>query len=893
MERWDAAAAGSVRGSGQTTVTWLVALGIVLALVASILTGAGLPSASAAVPANPVPTVTLPPQIDIVDDYQGQSLCNPSPRAGTSQLRDTLWKTYGRDLWAGISRDCNVTWDQGISEHKDGRAIDWGVHVRKESKAIGDAFAEWAIANNGENARRMGIMYIIWDSAMWRLYDMDRGWSEYRSCKSKYTSSSYDTTCHRDHMHISMTWHGAGAWTSWYDGTAVTQQACRAGDPIKADPGTPGAPRVLFDPLGGVGVPGGKPCYLGSSIQTLRLPVADGRLTAQKIRVTHVHANAPSPVRIWTSTGSEVQLRHTSTASEHSLRLGGDGLLYIQAPVGQAGIRVEGIGQTLLASAVSGGNELAVPVAGGSTGVPGDAEAISLNVTVTQPRGPGYLTVYPCGAGRPGTSNVNFTAGQTIANAVVVGVGSKGRVCIYASATAHVVVDYAGYFPAGSPFTPTKPQRLTDTRTSAGKPSAGSDTAVQLPSGAAAGALMVTVADPAARGWVSAYPCGTAWPGTSTVNFAPGQTVAGGAIVPAGADRKVCVRTSTDAHIIVDLMGTIGAGKGFAPATPTRLADTRARGGAALQPFAELAVPTDPAAPAVVLNLTATDGGSPGWIQAYPCGTKPRTDLQPQLRQRADDRQRGHREVRRRQGLRPLQHPGSRRRRSERRPGQRLPACRASANRRYPQSLAAAGRQPGSSPRPNAGHCMDPPGTFVLWHGEAVASRVLVAIPAWNEAATVAAVIREVRDHAPDCEIVVLDDGSQDETAEQAAAAGATVLTMPRHVGVGAAMRSAFRFARQHGYDRVVQVDADGQHDPKYIPDILQALDRSSVVIGARFADAADAPAYTVGGPRRWAMWTLARGLSQMTGTTSDRRHQRVPRLGRPRHRPVLAALPL
>ena len=299
-----------------------------------------------------------------------------------------------------------------------------------------------------------------------------------------------------------MTWHGAGAWTSWYDGTAVTQPACRAGDPIAVKSGAPNAASVMFDPLGGVGVRDGRSCYLGKGIQTLRVPVPQDRMVAQRIRVRHVHANSPSPVKIWTTAGSEVRLSRTSQTSEHSLRLGSDGLIYIQQPVGQAGIRIEGLGQAVLASALAGGKVLEVPVAGGSTGVPGNAEAVSLNVTVTQPKGSGYLTVYPCGTARPGTSNVNFRAGETIANAVAVGVGAGGKVCVYSSSTAHVVVDYAGYFPAGSPLTPMKPQRLLDTRQTAGKPSAGSDTAVQLPAGAAAGRLrlIVVAAGRAARG---------------------------------------------------------------------------------------------------------------------------------------------------------------------------------------------------------------------------------------------------------------------------------------------------------------------------------------------------------------------------------------------------------
>ena len=148
-------------------------------------------------------------------------------------------------------------------------------------------------------------------------------------------------------------------------------------------------------------------------------------------------------------------------------------------------------------------------------------------------------------------------------------------------------------------------------------------------------------------------------------------------------------------------------------------------------------------------------------------------------------------------------------------------------------------------------------------------SHTLVAIPALNEAATLARVVEEVREAVPQVDVLVVDDGSTDGTAQVAAAAGAEVLVLPFNVGVGGAMRTAFRYARLHGYDAVVQVDADGQHVPAHIPELLQALEGASVVIGGRFGTG-----YRARGPRRWAMALLARSLSHvcktpLTDTTS------------------------
>lgn len=146
-----------------------------------------------------------------------------------------------------------------------------------------------------------------------------------------------------------------------------------------------------------------------------------------------------------------------------------------------------------------------------------------------------------------------------------------------------------------------------------------------------------------------------------------------------------------------------------------------------------------------------------------------------------------------------------------------------------------------------------------------VLPRVLVVVPALNEAASVGGVIAEVRAALPRAEILVVDDGSRDGTAQVAAAAGALVARLPYNLGVGGAMRTGFRYALRHGYDTVVQVDADGQHDPSYAPALLTALASCDIVVGARFAGVGD---YRVRGPRGWAMRALSRTMSRIVGTS-------------------------
>lgn len=91
--------------------------------------------------------------------------------------------------------------------------------------------------------------------------------------------------------------------------------------------------------------------------------------------------------------------------------------------------------------------------------------------------------------------------------------------------------------------------------------------------------------------------------------------------------------------------------------------------------------------------------------------------------------------------------------------------------------------------------------------------KIIVVLPALNEESTVAIVVKEVQAAVPDATVLVVDDGSVDQTGERARHAGAEVVTNPFNLGVGGAMRVGFRVAEANGYDLLLQVDADGQHD--------------------------------------------------------------------------------
>lgn len=151
--------------------------------------------------------------------------------------------------------------------------------------------------------------------------------------------------------------------------------------------------------------------------------------------------------------------------------------------------------------------------------------------------------------------------------------------------------------------------------------------------------------------------------------------------------------------------------------------------------------------------------------------------------------------------------------------------------------------------------------------------RPLIVLPAWNESATIASVLTEIRTHLPGWDMVVVSDGSTDSTAPIVRGLGLPVLDLPFNLGVGGAMRAGFAYAERHGYTHALQLDADGQHDPAEVGKLEERWRETGadIVIGARFAGSGD---YTVRGPRKWAMKLLSAVLSRvcrtkLTDTTS------------------------
>lgn len=142
----------------------------------------------------------------------------------------------------------------------------------------------------------------------------------------------------------------------------------------------------------------------------------------------------------------------------------------------------------------------------------------------------------------------------------------------------------------------------------------------------------------------------------------------------------------------------------------------------------------------------------------------------------------------------------------------------------------------------------------------------LVVIPAYNEAVSLPHVLAELTATLPELDVLVVSDGSTDGTAAVARAAGVAVVELPFNLGIGGALRTGFRYAVEHGYRAAVQFDADGQHDPRTVNQLLTALDEGAdLVIGSRFVQGG-APTYHISRVRRLAMKALEAIVRRLVG---------------------------
>lgn len=322
-------------------------------------------------------------------------------------------------------------------------------------------------------------------------------------------------------------------------------------------------------------------------------------------------------------------------------------------PVGAARLLDTRTGNGAPRAMVPSGGSVAVQILGRG-GIPSSGvSSVVLNVTATAPTGAGFVTVYPDGTTRPGTSNVNYLLGETVPNLVVVPLGADGKVRLYSSMGTQLIADVSGYHVKGTvvdsgAFNNLTPARLLDTRTGRGAPvgavpsngtlalSVAGNGGVPPLSGVSAVVLNVTAIGSKAVGYVTAYPNGTTRPAASNLNFPAGKTVPNLVIVPVGADGKIALYVSGGGgtNLAADVLGYYTRGAPTAAGTlkvvsPSRLLDTRtgtgtggirrriAGGGTvALQITGQGATSIS----AVALNVTVVNPTAAGYVTVYSHG---------------------------------------------------------------------------------------------------------------------------------------------------------------------------------------------------------------------------------------------------------------------------------
>ena len=211
----------------------------------------------------------------------------------------------------------------------------------------------------------------------------------------------------------------------------------------------------------------------------------------------------------------------------------------------------------------------------GRGNVPLNAAAVYLNVTAIRPSGPGWLTVYPCTATVPGSSNVNYVAGDISPNAVLATLSAAGEVCVYTTAASDIVVDVNAYLPPGGNRVAIEPERCADTRPNGetfdglfegdGKIEPGTFYKVKLAGrcniagDASAAYLNVTAVNAEATGYLTVWPCDKPRPGTSNVNYQPGPAQPNSVLAKISLDGNgdVCIYSLARTHVIVDANGYV------------------------------------------------------------------------------------------------------------------------------------------------------------------------------------------------------------------------------------------------------------------------------------------------------------------------------------------------
>jgi len=570
-------------------LTLALTLGVLQPLVASVQ----------AAPPTPA-TRTFAAPIDSLGGYQGQTICDPIPRPGVNATKALLLKTYGDRVIYIPRYGCS-----GTSEHHEGRALDWMISVRNSSqKATAESFIAWLLktdqfGNKHAMVARMGIMYIIWNNKMWRAYDPGRGWTEYKNCSTR-TSSGNDTECHRDHVHMSFTWDGAMAKTSFYTGSPLVGGST-CGPLSGAGAAAPSATNQQFVPVRasrlvdsskGIGVANAQRCRLemdGYAGQGRRMdvqvagragvPATGASAVALSLRVG---TNAPANMFVWPTGATKPSTVQVAAAG------GGDGRATVVVPLGAGGrislatslgnqwVNADVVGYyrpgdgmlfnplnpwRAVNPVLLGPGEAKSIKLGGAHSIPtSGVGAIAASVTTLNATSSGALRVKAFGGEDPGGDSAVYRAGVPRTATVITRTSDNGSIVISnmsTTASVAVAVDVNGYYSAtGYSYASSRGGRVLDTRSRTG--ASGVVTVGRtitfpvrgvagVPSSAKAVALQLTANRPSGAASATVWSAGASTPNGRQLTTEQTNSTSQYVIVPVGDAGKVSLRGSGSA----------------------------------------------------------------------------------------------------------------------------------------------------------------------------------------------------------------------------------------------------------------------------------------------------------------------------------------------------------
>ena len=404
--------------------------------------------------------------------YDGQSSCDPSPKPGAMRLDQIIKATYGASEYVGISRGCDVG---GRSEHKEGRAVDWMVDVRKpEERAKAEAFLNWLLGPDAAgrvhgNADMLGVMYIGWHDRMWRGYKSGQGWAELKGCFSK-SEKTYDNHCHRNHIHISLTRAGAaGSTVPGVPPGSVVPSPEPAPEPVRPPaPAQPGEDNDAFMAVGaeiGYLTDEASPLESGE-VRTVDLPPVPLNASSALVTVTTRDATKKGSLRIgMVDAKSAVSVKVPKRKSRTTV---------LQVPVAGGAVQLSSTGKSpvqvqvdVLGYTAAGGDHRAVGVpatrlvkvkfspaevsvvnvrgVGPVPKKPRKSTAVILRVTTKGQGSAGRVAAYPVGGADLGTRSAGVAEKGKRSTIVVADIGDDGLIALASDVKTKATFEIIGY----------------------------------------------------------------------------------------------------------------------------------------------------------------------------------------------------------------------------------------------------------------------------------------------------------------------------------------------------------------------------------------------------------------------------------------------------------------